>query len=126
MKLLLDTHVFIWWDSDPARLSPHALAALEDPANQVVLSTVSIWEIVIKSALGKLQVRQPLGQIVMQQQSNGLVMLPVLLEHVLAVEALPPLHKDPFDRLLVAQAKVERAEFVSADQLLAAYLPLLW
>ena len=125
MKLLLDTHVFVWWDSDPARLSPAALAALTNPANEVVLSTASVWEIVIKAALGKLQLRLPLDQIVRQQQSNGLAVLPVLLDHVLAVDALPPVHKDPFGRLLVAQAKLESAAFVSADQQLAAYLPLL-
>src|SRR5262249_10304465 len=100
MKLLLDTHAFMWWDNDPARLSPHALAALRDPANTVWFSVVSVWEMVIKSQLGKLTLHLPLSQIVAQQQANGLQILAAMLEHTLAVESLPPVHKDPFDRLL--------------------------
>src|SRR5437660_876360 len=104
MKLLLDTHVFIWWDSDPGQLSAPALAALRDPANSVWLSVVSVWEIVIKVQLGKLTLRLPLADIVAQQQANGLQILAVTLLHSLAVEGLPPAHKDPFDRLLAAQS----------------------
>ena len=127
MRLLLDTHTFIWWDSDPAQLSAVALTALRDPANTVWLSVVSVWEIVIKAQLGKLGLRLPLSHIVAQQQANGLQILPVTLPHVLAVEGLPPIHKDPFDRLLVAQAVVEGAELVSADHVFAPYpARLLW
>jgi PIN domain nuclease of toxin-antitoxin system len=127
MRLLLDTHTFIWWDSDPARLSAVALAALRDPANAVWLSVVSVWEIIIKAQIGKLNLRLPLPHIVTQQQANGLQVLPVTLPHVLAVEGLPPVHKDPFDRLLVAQAVVEGVELVSADQVFAHYpVRLLW
>ncbi len=89
MKLLLDTHAFIWWDSDPARLSASALAALRDPANEVWLSVASVWEMVIKSQLGKLTLRLPLAEVVSQQASNGLRVLPVTPPHVLAVEVLP-------------------------------------
>ena len=99
MNLLLDTHAFIWWDSDPVQLSPRVAAALRDPANTVWLSVVSVWEMAIKSQLGKLTLRLPLSQIVAQQQTNGLQVLTASLAHVLAVEALPPVHKDPFDRL---------------------------
>jgi PIN domain nuclease of toxin-antitoxin system len=127
MKLLLDTHTFIWWDSDPARLSAPALAALRDPTNTLWLSVVSIWEIVIKAQLGKLAVRLPLPDVVAQQQANGTQVLPVTLAHSLAIEGLPSIHKDPFDRLLVAQAIVEGAELVSADPVLSRYpVRLLW
>jgi PIN domain nuclease of toxin-antitoxin system len=127
MKLLLDTHTLIWWDSDPSQLSTVALAALRDPANEVWISTVSVWEIVIKAQLGKLSLRLPLADIVAQQLANGLHILDVTLPHVLAVEGLPPVHKDPFDRLLVAQANVEGAELVSADRVFAQYpVRILW
>jgi PIN domain nuclease of toxin-antitoxin system len=127
MKLLLDTHTFIWWDSDPSQLSPAALAALRDPANAVWFSVVNVWEMVIKSQLGKLPLRLPLSQIVAQQQANGLQGLEVTLAHTLAVEGLPSVHKDPFDRLLVAQANVEGMEFVTADPIFAHYpVRVLW
>jgi PIN domain nuclease of toxin-antitoxin system len=127
MKLLLDTHTLIWWDSDPTRLSHPALAALRDPANTVWFSVVNVWEMVIKNQLGKLILHLPLTQIVAQQQANGLQVLPVTLAHTLAVEKLPPVHKDPFDRLLAAQANVEGAEFVTADAIFAQYpVRVLW
>jgi PIN domain nuclease of toxin-antitoxin system len=127
MRLLLDTRAFIWWDSDPGQLSAPALAALRDPANPVWFSVVSAWEIVIKAQLGKLTLRLPLADIVAQQQANGLQVLPVTLPHALAVEGLPSVHKDPFDRLLVAQANVEGAELVSADAIFSHYpVRVLW
>jgi PIN domain nuclease of toxin-antitoxin system len=127
MKLLLDTHVFMWWDSNPANLSSHALSALRDPANTKWISVVSIWELVIKSQLGKLTLILPLPQIVAQQQANGLQVLAASFAHVLAVEGLPPVHKDPFDRLLAAQANVEGAELVTADPVFARYpVRVLW
>jgi PIN domain nuclease of toxin-antitoxin system len=127
MKLLLDTHAFMWWDSDPAQLSAPALAALRDPANEVWLSVVSVWEMVIKAQLGKLMLRLPLADIVSQQQANGLRVLAVSLAHVLAVEGLPAIHKDPFDRLLIAQANVEGSELISADQVVGQYpVRVLW
>lgn len=121
MKLLLDTHAFIWWDSDPTQLSAAALSALRDPLNEVWLSVASVWEMVIKAQLGKLMLRRPLVDIVNQQQANGLRVLPLTLAHVLAVESLPPIHKDPFDRALIAQANVEGAEMVSADLVVRQY-----
>lgn len=121
MKLLLDTHTFIWWDSDPARLSAPVLATLRDPANEIWLSVASVWEIVIKTQLGKLTLRLPLGEIIRHQQANGLRILPVSLAHVMAVQELPAIHQDPFDRALVAQANTEGAELVSADQVIRQY-----
>jgi PIN domain nuclease of toxin-antitoxin system len=122
VKLLLDTHTFIWWDSAPAKLSAAALALCGDPANQLVLSVASLWEIQIKRQLGKLDLRLPLAEIVAhQQETNGLTILPIVQAHVLALDALPPHHRDPFDRLLVAQAVVEEAVLVSGDPVLKSY-----
>lgn len=127
MRLLLDTHTFIWWDSDPDRLSAAALAALRDPVNTVWISVVSVWEILIKVQLGKLSIRLPLAEIVAQQQANGLQVLAMTLPHSLALEGLPPIHKDPFDRLLIAQAIAEGALLVSADPVFLRYpARLLW
>jgi PIN domain nuclease of toxin-antitoxin system len=93
----------------------------------VWFSVVSVWEMVIKSQLSKLSLRLPLADIVAQQQTNGLQVLQVTLPHTLAVESLPPVHKDPFDRLLIAQANVEGAELVSADSIFTQYpVRLLW
>lgn len=121
MKVLLDTHAFIWWDTDPSQLSARVRTALADPATAVWLSVASVWEMQIKSQLGKLALRLPLAQIVAQQQSNGIQVLAVSLVHVLAIEALPPAHKDPFDRVLAAQANIEGADLVTVDPIFAQY-----
>jgi PIN domain nuclease of toxin-antitoxin system len=122
VKLLLDTHTFLWWDNEPARLSPRVLALCRDPSTDLILSVVSAWEIQIKAALGKLTLTTPLPTLIATQQStNRLQVLPVTLEHVLALDGLPPLHKDPFDRLLIAQARVEAVAIATADPLFAGY-----
>lgn len=117
MKLLLDTHAFIWWDGEPSRFSPRALAELQNPSCDVLLSVVSIWEILIKTQLGKMTLRLPLSEIISQQMDNGVEILPVTLEHTFGLETLPPVHKDPFDRLLIAQARVEDAPLLSVDRI---------
>ena len=122
MRLLLDTHTFMWWDSDPAKLSVTALALCSDPTNELLLSVTSLWEMQIKYQLGKLSLRVPLVEMVSQQQAtNGVIILPILPAHVFALEHLPTPHRDPFDRLLVAQANSEGATLVSADAIFAAY-----
>jgi PIN domain nuclease of toxin-antitoxin system len=127
MKLLLDTHTFLWWDNAPDRLSATALSALRDPANDLYLSAASAWEILIKSHLGKLTCRLPIADMIANQQSNGVKVLPVDIHHVLGIDGLPPIHKDPFDRLLAAQANVEGATFVTADPIFAQYpVRTLW
>jgi PIN domain nuclease of toxin-antitoxin system len=128
VKLLLDTHAFIWWDSTPTKLSAAALALCSDPANQLVLSVASLWEIQIKRQLGKMDLRLPLAEIVThQQETNGVAILEIVQAHVLALEGLPSHHRDPFDRLLVAQAVVEGATLVSADPVLKSYpVELRW
>lgn len=128
MKLLLDTHTFLWLDSAPEKLSHTALAACEDPANQLYLSVVSAWEIQIKQQIGRLQLDVPLDQMIQAQQSvNGLSILPVELHHVYTLGELPLHHNDPFDRLLIAQARAEQAWLVSADSQFAPYpVPVIW
>jgi PIN domain nuclease of toxin-antitoxin system len=122
MRLLLDTHVFIWWADDPEKLSPAALAALEDEANELLLSVASVWEMQIKIQLGKLKLSLPLKELVKnQQETNNLTVSPVALPHVLALEALPFHHKDPFDRLLIAQSIEEGLTLVTADSQFSAY-----
>lgn len=128
MKLLLDTHTFIWWDSAPSKLPPQVLALCQDPANEMWLSVASVWEMQIKLQLGKLQLKLPLKEIIEgQQQTNNIQVLEITLAHVLALESLPALHKDPFDRLLVAQANVESAVLISGDRIFEQYpVQLLW
>ncbi len=121
MKLLLDTHAFIWWDSDPGQLSPAALTAIGDPANEVWLSIASVWEMIIKAQLGNLSLRLPLAEIIAQQQQNGILILSAHLDHVLAVEKLPAAHKDPFDRIMVAQAKCEDLTIITDDEWIPKY-----
>jgi PIN domain nuclease of toxin-antitoxin system len=122
VRLILDTHTFMWWDSDPAKLSATALALCNDPANELLLSVTSLWEMQIKHQLGKLSLRVPLAEMISQQQAtNGVIILPILPAHVFALERLPTPHKDPLDRLLVAQANSESATLVSADAIFAAY-----
>jgi PIN domain nuclease of toxin-antitoxin system len=105
MKLLLDTHIFIWWADHPEKLSHAALSALEDDANELLLSVASVWEMPIKIQLGKLKLSLPLKELVKnQEETNGITVSPVTLTHVLALDALPFHHKDPFDRLLIAQS----------------------
>jgi PIN domain nuclease of toxin-antitoxin system len=128
MKLLLDTHTFLWLDGSPEHLSPTALAACEDPINELYLSVVSAWEIQIKHQIKRLQLDVPLEQMIRgQQAANDLRILPVELHHVYALAALPLHHHDPFDRLLIAQAKAEQAWLVSADSQFGPYpVDVLW
>jgi PIN domain nuclease of toxin-antitoxin system len=98
------------------------LALCSDPANELILSVTSLWEMQIKHQRGKLSLRLPLRDIVTHQQAtNGVIVLPILPAHVFALEGLPTLHKDPFDRFLVAQANSEDATLVSADAIFVAY-----
>lgn len=122
MRILLDTHTFIWWDSNPGQLSPQAMSLCQDSENTLLLSVASVWEMQIKTQLGKMKLGLPLRDIIeSQQQTNDIVILPVQLEHTLALDKLPPVHKDPFDRLLIAQAMVENALLISADPIFSKY-----
>ena len=124
MKLLLDTQIFIWWDSEPHKLSTDVLKALNDPANVLVLSVASIWEMQIKSQIGKLTLRLPLKRLIDGQRSmNGLRVLAIRDKHIFALNGLrlDINHKDPFARLLIAQAIAEQMEIVSVDPLFKNY-----
>lgn len=128
MNLLLDTHSFLWWCITPHRLSAPALAVCQDDSNSLYLSVASAWEIQIKVQIGKLAIPSSLEHLIQhQQQKNSMLVLPVLLPHVFALAALPMHHKDPFDRLLVAQAVAENLTIISNDTLLSTYpVPIFW
>ena len=128
MKVLLDAHAFIWWDGDQSKLSAAALAACQSLANSLHLSLASVWELQIKMQLGKLALRLPLADVLRdQQQQNGLVLEPVTLEDILALSALPALHRDPFDRLIIAQANRGGFHLATHDPKLARYpVAVLW
>jgi PIN domain nuclease of toxin-antitoxin system len=122
LKLLLDTHVFLWLESEPERIAASTRALLEDSDNELYLSAVSGWEIVIKHALGRLSLpSDPLVYVPARVSRGGLGQLDVCMNHVLAVGALPAHHDDPFDRLLIAQADVEGMTLVTADALVLRY-----
>lgn len=128
MRLLLDTHVFIWWDSEPGKLSPQALALCQDPSNELILSVVSLWEIQIKSQMNKVRLRLPLSNLVQgQQETNGMAILPLTAFHVYGLDGLPSYHKDPFDRMLIVQARVEKLSLVSSDEMIRKYpVDVIW
>ena len=117
-RLLVDTHALLWWLTDDPGLSPTAREALADPANGVLVSTASVWEIAIKLALGKLTAPDDLPTHI---EAQGFDWLAVEAQHAWQVRDLPPHHGDPFDRLLVAQALSERIAIVSADAHFGAY-----
>jgi PIN domain nuclease of toxin-antitoxin system len=122
MRLLLDTQIFIWWDSEPDRLPRGILQLCRNEANALVVSVASLWEMQIKAQLGKLNLDRPLQQIVREQQDkNRLEVLPVEAAHVFGLQALPSHHKDPFDRLLIAQAITEGMPVLSVDAIFKQY-----
>ena len=123
MKLLLDTHVALWWLAGEP-VSEEAERQLGDPTNRVLLSAAVVWEIAIKRSLGKLEAPSDLVETL---TGAGAAPTPITLEHAAMVEQLPHHHSDPFDRLLVAQATVEQAAIVSADPELRGYdVPVVW
>ena len=128
MKLLLDTHTFLWLLTSPEKLSEQALAACKDLENQLFFSVVVAWEIQIKRQLGKLVLDEPLAEMVQSQtDANALQILPVTLEHVFELDNLARHHKDPFDRLLIAQARVESCQLVTSDSVIPTYsVAVLW
>ncbi len=122
MKLLLDTHIFLWLNSEPEKVPPAAYEACRDSHNQLYLSHVSPWEIQIKQQVGKLQLRAALSELIeTQAKENGLTMLPIELAHIYALSQLPCHHNDPFDRLLIAQARIESMVLVTVDCKISLY-----
>jgi PIN domain nuclease of toxin-antitoxin system len=121
MKLLIDTHLVLWAASTPRRLSPATRSLLRDPRNELLVSVASIWEIVIKRGLGRDDFKVEPGRLRRGLRDNGWQELTLTSDHALAVEQLPPLHRDPFDRMLVAQSNVEGITLLTSDSLVSQY-----
>jgi PIN domain nuclease of toxin-antitoxin system len=122
--LLLDSHVLLWWEADDARLSDRARERIERPDSTALFSAVSLWELAIKQALGKLRLPDAL---ISRLAEEGFQEVPVTGAHGLLAGELPRHHNDPFDRMLVAQAHTESLVIVTADPRIAAYdVPVLW
>ena len=119
MRVLLDTHALLWWLSDDRRLGGKARAAISDPGNDVLASAVSLWEIVVKLRIGKLEAR--IGAIERAIIRDGFHRLPITPPHLAALGTLPIHHRDPFDHMLIAQAITEDAVFLSEDKNAASY-----
>ena len=121
MKALLDTHVLILAAGFPERLSADAHVVLVDPANELLFSAASLWEVAIKSALGRSDFSVDARLLRRELLDNGYSELPVTGQHAVMVGSLPPIHKDPFDRLLVAQATVEGVTLLTSDETVGRY-----
>jgi PIN domain nuclease of toxin-antitoxin system len=128
MRLLLDTHTFLWFILGDPKTSAPAKALIEDENNEKLLSVASPWEIAIKASLGKLTLAEPFDVLIPREiHNNGFQLLPIRLNHLAAVATLPFHHRDPFDRLIVAQAIVEQMPVVRADAALDPYpISRLW
>jgi PIN domain nuclease of toxin-antitoxin system len=128
VRLLLDTHTFLWWCADDPRLTLPVIDAVGSQENEVYLSVVSGWEIAIKSRLGRLPLPEQAGKFVRRMiERHALAVLPVNLAHTLLDADLPAIHNDPFDRLLVAQAKLEGMTLVTDDRVVTQYaVETLW
>ena len=128
MKLLLDTHSFVWWRDDSTKLSTTAFNAISDADNEVFISVIAAWELEIKIALNKFQLKSTLENAIREEQdTNRFRVLPVHLAHVFELGRLPLVHRDPFDRLLIAQAIVEDLTIVTADRNFSDYdVKVLW
>jgi PIN domain nuclease of toxin-antitoxin system len=119
VRLLLDTHAFLWWLADDPKLHPQARERLADPKSVVFVSSVTIWEIAIKSRLGKLDAGS--ADLLEEITANDFLELPVSARHALLAGSLPGHHEDPFDRMLIAQAWMEELTLVTRDGAFAAY-----
>ncbi|MGH2595093.1 MAG: type II toxin-antitoxin system VapC family toxin [Actinomycetota bacterium] len=128
MRVLLDTHAFLWWISDDEQLTAGARETIGAADNQVFVSVASVWEIVTKSRLGRLPLPEPVGRFVATHlEQNAFQPLPIAMRHAFELETLPDLHRDPFDRMLVAQALAEEMPLVSGDDAVRAYpLTTIW
>ncbi len=121
MKYLLDTHLLLWAAGQPERLSTDALSILENPTNQLLFSAASLWEVSIKTGLGRDDFSVNPRLLRRGLLDNGYVELPITSEHTVSLDNLPPIHKDPFDRLLIVQAMVEGITLLTSDALVARY-----
>jgi PIN domain nuclease of toxin-antitoxin system len=121
MKLLLDTHLLLWAAAEPDRLSAEVRSLIENPENELLFSAASLWEVAIKRGLGRHDFKVDARLLRRGLLDNGYSELPIISDHIVAIESLPMLHKDPFDRVLVAQATVEGVTLLTTDSLVAQY-----
>ncbi|MEO0684808.1 MAG: type II toxin-antitoxin system VapC family toxin [Cyanobacteria bacterium J06649_11] len=128
MKALLDTHAFIWWVTDDSRLSSTARGIIADESNVLFLSAASAWEIVIKVRLGKLNLPEPPETYIPSRLTmNRFESLPIQMVHALQVVNLPDFHRDPFDRIIIAQSQVEKMPIVTVDTKITRYpVDVIW
>jgi PIN domain nuclease of toxin-antitoxin system len=118
VDLLLDTHALVWWDVADARLSAAARAAITNPASDVYVSAASVWEIAVKQRVGRIPFA---GSPIAAIQRNGFISLPISEDHAEAAAMLPPIHQDPFDRILIAQALLRGLVLVTSDRFISQY-----
>ena len=121
MKLLLDTHLLLWAAGDPNRLSREARRLVDNPNNELLFSVASLWEVAIKRGLGRDDFKLDARVLRRGLLDNGYSELPIISEHVVAIDSLPSIHKDPFDRVLVAQATVEGITLLTTDSVVSKY-----
>ncbi len=121
MKLLLDTHLLLWAAGEPQRLSKQARTLIDNPDNELLFSAASLWEVAIKRGLGREDFKVDARLLRRGLLDNGYSELPIISDHVVATESLPLIHKDPFDRILVAQATVEGVTLLTIDSLVSQY-----
>ena len=128
MRALLDTHTFIWWITDDPRLSPRVREIIGNGKNELFLSAASGWEMAIKAKLGRLQLPDSLERFIPEQMAlNAIESLPVQMSHALHVYKLPTHHRDPFDRLLIAQAQLENLPILTVDPQISRYpVKVIW
>ncbi|MDR9402258.1 MAG: type II toxin-antitoxin system VapC family toxin [Halothece sp. Uz-M2-17] len=128
MKLLLDTHCWLWWFAKPERFSPATIEKIADDNNEIWLSVASVWEMGIKTAIGKLSLPEPIDSYVSTRMMQlGAKSLEIQAHHALKITRLPIYHRDPFDRMLIVQAQVEEMTLVSADSVFSQYnVSILW
>jgi PIN domain nuclease of toxin-antitoxin system len=122
MRLLFDTHTFLWWHGERAQLSPRVLELCEQPEHELFLSIATIWELQIKHHLNKLKLTRSLAAIIeLEQATNNISLLSISPTHIYSLYNLPHHHRDPFDRLLIAQAQTENLSLLSVDPAFAQY-----
>jgi PIN domain nuclease of toxin-antitoxin system len=121
VKLLLDTHLLLWAAGEPRRLSKQTRTLIDDPKNELLFSAASLWEVAIKRGLGRDDFKVDARLLRRGLLDNGYSELPIISDHVVATDSLPLLHKDPFDRMLVAQATVEGITLLTVDSLVSQY-----
>ena len=124
MRLLVDTHVLLWWRGDSPQLSPLARREIADPKNEVCVSVATLWEIVLKRSAGRLNFPDELEQVLREE---SFTLMPIGFQHLRTTERLPFLHKDPFDRMMIAQALAEGIPIATGDRVFAAYgVQVVW